>query len=79
MQEQAIIDRKPVRYTYWIILVSMLLVGLGFLGYRYSAGLLTTNMGSIVSWGLWISFSILFIGLSAGSFLLSTLISVFNV
>lgn len=79
MQEQAIIDRKPVRYTYWIILVSMLLVGLGFLGYRYSAGLLTTNMGSIVSWGLWISFYILFIGLSAGSFLLSTLIYVFNV
>jgi molybdopterin-containing oxidoreductase family membrane subunit len=79
MNESAIIERKPIWYSYWAILLSLLVVGLGFLGYRYSAGLLTTNMGSIISWGLWISFYILFIGLSAGSFLLSTLIYVFNV
>jgi molybdopterin-containing oxidoreductase family membrane subunit len=78
MEEQAIIERKPLWYSYWIILLPLTLIGLGFLGYRYIAGLWTTNMGSVVSWGLWISFYILFIGLSAGSFLLSTLIYVFN-
>ncbi len=79
MLEKAIIERKPIHYSYWIVLLSLLPVGLGFLGYRYAAGLLTTNMGNMVSWGLWISLYILFIGLSAGSFLLSTLIYVFNV
>ena len=79
MQQQAIIEQKPIRYSYWIILLCLLPVGLGFLGYRYAAGLLTTNMGSMVSWGIWISLYILFIGLSAGSFLLSTLIYVFNI
>ena len=79
MLGKAIIERKPIWYSYWIILLCLLPVGLGFLGYRYAAGLLTTNMGSMVSWGLWISLYILFIGLSAGSFLLSTLIYVFNV
>ncbi len=79
MLERAIIERKPIHYSYWILLLCLLPVGLGFLGYRYAEGLLTTNMGNMVSWGLWISLYILFIGLSAGSFLLSTLIFVFNV
>lgn len=78
MQQQAIIERKPIYYSYWIVLSIVALVGLSFLGYRFAVGLQTTAMGSIVSWGLWISFYILFIGLSAGSFLLSTLIYVFN-
>ena len=78
MQEQAIMERKPLWYSYWIVILGLVIVGLSFLGYRYAAGLLTTNMGSMVSWGLWISLYILFIGLSAGSFLLSTLIYVFN-
>ena len=79
MQQQAFIERKPIWYSYWAILLAVMLVGLGFLGYRYAAGLQTTALGSVISWGLWISLYILFIGLSAGSFLLSTLIYVFNV
>lgn len=79
MKEQAIIERKPILYSYWIILVALIIVGLSFLGYRFAVGLGTTDLGSIISWGLWISFYILFIGLSAGSFLLSTLIYVFDV
>ena len=78
MQEQAIIERKPIWYSYWIIVLVLVLVGLSFLGYRYAAGLMITNMGNVVSWGIWIALYILFIGLSAGSFLLSTLIYVFN-
>lgn len=79
MEQKAIIERKPIGYSYWVILTALVLVGLGFLGYRFASGLLTTNMGSMVSWGLWVAIYILFIGLSAGSFLLSTLIYVFNV
>ncbi len=79
MEEQAIMEKKPILYSYWIILTALIIVGLGFLGYRYAVGLRTTDLGSIIPWGLWISFYILFIGLSAGSFLLSTLIYVFNV
>ncbi len=78
MQEQAFIERKPIWYSYWAILLALMLVGLGFLGYRYVGGLQTTALGSVISWGLWISLYILFIGLSAGSFFLSTLIYVFN-
>lgn len=78
MEQRAIIERKPLWYGYWAILVLVAVVGLGFLGYRYAQGLRVTNMGSVVSWGLWISLYILFIGLSAGSFLLSTFIYVFN-
>ncbi len=79
MEQQPMIERKPIWQSYWVILLSLMAVGLSFLGYRYVAGLGTTGMGSQVSWGLWISLYILFIGLSAGSFLLSTLIYVFNV
>ena len=79
MQQQAFIERKPIWYSYWVILLAVMLVGLGFLGYRYTVGLQATALGSVISWGLWISLYILFIGLSAGSFLLSTLIYVFGV
>jgi molybdopterin-containing oxidoreductase family membrane subunit len=53
--------------------------GLCTLGYRLWAGLGVTHLGSIVPWGLWVAFYIYFIGLSAGSFLLSTLIFVFRI
>ncbi len=79
MQEQAIIERKPLRQIYWILILVLMVVGLSFLGYRYAVGLKATDLGSLISWGLWISLYILFIGLSAGSFLLSTLIYVFNI
>lgn len=79
MYREALIDKKPTSYIYWTFLLVALVTGLGFLVYRFTTGLITTDMGSMVSWGLWISMYILFIGLSAGSFLLSTMIIVFNV
>ena len=42
------------------------------------SGLGVTRLGSVVPWGLWVAFYIFFIGLSAGSFLLSTLVFVFR-
>jgi len=61
------------------LLKALAVVGLATLGYRLWAGLGVTALGSIVPWGLWVAFYIYFIGLSAGSFLLSTLIFVFRV
>jgi len=45
---------------------------------RLDEGLKVTRLGSVVPWGLWVAFYIYFIGLSAGSFLLSTLVFVFG-
>lgn len=46
---------------------------------RLTTGHQLANYGSIVPWGLWVAQYIYFIGLSAGSFLLSSLVYVFGV
>ncbi|MEX1169388.1 MAG: NrfD/PsrC family molybdoenzyme membrane anchor subunit [Chloroflexota bacterium] len=46
---------------------------------RLTTGHEQANYGSIVPWGLWVAQYIYFIGLSAGSFLLSSLVYVFGV
>lgn len=53
-------------------------VGLYALWFRLQNGLGVTHLGTGIPWGLWVSFYIYFIGLSAGSFLLSTLVFVFK-
>ena len=58
----------------WVVAV----FGMGVLFYRLSQGLGITRLGSTVPWGLWVAFYIYFIGLSAGSFLLSSLVFVFG-
>lgn len=65
------------RFYYSLLL---LLTGVGFwaLGVRFMDGMNVTNLTSYFSWGLWVVFYIFFIGLSAGSFLLSTMIYVFK-
>jgi protein NrfD len=45
---------------------------------RLAYGHLHANYGSIVTWGLWVAAYIYFIGLSAGSFLISSLVYVFD-
>ncbi len=66
---------KPLFYTALIVLA---LVGVGTLLFRLTAGMRVTGLTSSVSWGLWVAIYIYFIGLSAGSFLLSALIYVFG-
>lgn len=58
----------------WVVLS----VGFIALVIRFTEGMKTTHLGSIVPWGLWVSLYIYFIGLSAGSFLISTLVYVFG-
>lgn len=66
-------------FRWWIsILTVLFLVGGYFIIERLVVGLTTTNLSSITPWGAWIAFYIFFVGLSAGSFLLSTMIFVFG-
>lgn len=67
-----------MRRFWFVPLVLLAIVGLWALGVRLTAGLKTTALTTYASWGLWVAFYIFFIGLSAGSFLLSTLIYVFG-
>jgi molybdopterin-containing oxidoreductase family membrane subunit len=52
--------------------------GLAALVVRLVEGLRVTNLTSSISWGLWVALYIYFVGLSAGSFLLSSLVYVFG-
>ncbi len=52
--------------------------GLVALIIRFLQGLQVTGLTSNVPWGMWVVFYIYFIGLSAGSFLMSTIIYVFG-
>lgn len=70
--------RPAARIAWYAGLVLLFLVGFGAIGYRVINGLSTTNMTSIIPWGSWVAFYIYFVGLSAGAFLLSSLIYVFG-
>lgn len=58
-----------------------LFFAIGIFGWwdRLSNGHLNANYGSVIPWGLWVAAYIFFIGLSAGSFLISSLVYVFGV
>ncbi|NBJ68713.1 MULTISPECIES: NrfD/PsrC family molybdoenzyme membrane anchor subunit [Clostridia] len=69
----------PTLFKWWIgILLVLFAVGAYFIMERLWLGLTTTNLSSVTPWGAWIAFYIFFVGLSAGSFLLSTMIFVFG-
>ncbi len=66
-------------FKIWISALTVaFLAGGYFIVERMITGLSATNLSSIIPWGAWIAFYIFFVGLSAGSFLLSTLIYVFG-
>ena len=71
--------KRNVLILVWTGILAVTLVGLGAVVIRTINGLGVTNLSYIVPWGLWVAFYIYFIGLSAGSFLLSTLVYVFGV
>lgn len=79
------IDRKEMNMkrlgmiAFWGVVAVATLIGLAAVGLRIYKGLGITNLNYIVPWGLWVAFYIYFIGLSAGSFLLSTMIFVFGI
>lgn len=67
-----------VRIAWYATLTLLLLAGGYAIVLRMVNGLATTNLTSITPWGAWVAFYIYFVGLSAGAFLLSTLIYVFG-
>ncbi|MBI4770207.1 MAG: polysulfide reductase NrfD, partial [Chloroflexi bacterium] len=70
--------QKSLALAYWTLLGVVAAVGVAALYVRTAQGLRVTNLNSLVPWGLWVAFYIYFIGLSAGSFLISTMIYVFG-
>ena len=60
----------------WLV---VFVIGLQGLYDRLARGSLLTDLGSYNPWGLWVASYIWFIGLSAGAFLLSTLVYVFRI
>ena len=66
-------------WIFWILWAVALLVGGVGVYSRLTTGHVLTNYGSYIPWGLWVAMYIHFIGLSAGAFLLSTLVYVFRV
>jgi len=68
-----------LKRAFWAVgLLGLIPLAIG-LYLRITTGHQLANYGSIVPWGLWVAQYIYFIGLSAGSFLLSSLVYVFGV
>lgn len=64
----------------WTIILTILsLVGLGAWVYQLTHGLIATGMRNIVSWGLYITLFMFFVGLSAGGLIVSSSATVFNI
>lgn len=71
-----------MRYKMFPVLTVLALVGLAVGTYgliqRLLSGLNPVAFGSYVPWGLWVSFYLFFLGLSAGAFLVTILSYLFN-
>ncbi len=69
---------RGLKLCFWA--AGLVLFGAGLFGWydRLVYGHLHANYGSVVTWGLWVAAYIYFIGLSAGAFLISTLVYVFH-
>ncbi|NOZ22520.1 MAG: polysulfide reductase NrfD [Planctomycetes bacterium] len=71
--------KGAVKALFFAVLTASTIVGAVALIYRFANGLIVTNLTQLVPWGLWVSLYIYFVGLSAGSFLISSLVYVFHV
>lgn len=63
----------------WAVWLALLACGLPRLYELLVKGRDLSNYGSYIPWGLWVSAYIYFVGLSAGAFLLSSLVYVFGI
>lgn len=70
---------KTLKTAFWAIGIALVLAGSWAWIDRWVNAEKNTNYGSLVPWGLWVAAYIYFIGLSAGSFLVSSLVYVFQI
>lgn len=70
---------KALKSVFWAAGIVLVLAGSWAWIDRFVNADKNANYGSIVPWGLWVAAYIYFIGLSAGSFLVSSLVYVFNI
>lgn len=70
---------RHLKQIFWIGGIALTLIGVWGWYVRLAEGHLQANYGSLIPWGLWVAAYIYFIGLSAGSFLISALVYVFRV
>lgn len=68
--------KRTIKVLVWLLAVVGFGAGLYGMFLRFTTGHRLADYGSYIPWGLWVAFYIYFIGLSAGSFLLSTLVYV---
>ena len=71
-------NSSKMKRAFWILGAAFVVVGSFGWWDRITTGHQDTNYGSIIPWGLWVAAYIFFIGLSAGSFLISSLVYVFG-
>lgn len=72
-------NQPAVKITAWAVWAIFAVVGSIGIVERVLSGHALTGYGSYIPWGLWVAAYIFFIGLSAGAFLLSSLVYVFGV
>ncbi|WP_018214367.1 NrfD/PsrC family molybdoenzyme membrane anchor subunit [Desulfitobacterium hafniense] len=72
-------DNKQKNLIWFGILGLLTLAGLGAWLYQMANGLIVTGMRNIVSWGLYITAFMFFVGLSAGGLIVSSSATVFNI
>lgn len=75
LRDAVVIRNKRIWYAF---LGAVLLVTAWPVWLRLSRGLAVTDLTSQMPWGAWVAFYIFFVGLSAGAFLLSSLVYVFG-
>ncbi|RME85230.1 MAG: molybdopterin oxidoreductase [Caldilineae bacterium] len=72
-------NRKGFNLLFWAVTIVLLAIGVVGLYWRLTQGHRLTNYGQLIVWGLWVALYIYFIGLSAGAFLISSLVYAFGV
>lgn len=55
-----------------LVLLAIFIAGMVAWGYQFSQGLIVTGMRNVVTWGLYIAFFMLFVGLSAGGLIVAS-------
>ena len=69
---------NPQRTIWYAVLFLALIVGSWAVWNQLTIGLAATDLTCQMPWGAWVAFYIYFVGLSAGAFLLSSLVYVFG-